>query len=130
MQQITLITKNRLTAMSDIAEQLYDSDINIESIDAETIDGTGVITLAVDKYDEALAILKAASYKIISDDAIVVRLKDEPGALAQISLRFKKAKITLRSLRMIRRLDKHSLVAISTTQKKEALELVKDVLVQ
>jgi hypothetical protein len=65
---------------------------------------------------------------VVTEDAILVRLKNQPGALAHIARRFTDAGIGLRSVRFIQRDDDFALVAISTDRTEAALALVADVL--
>ena len=92
-------------------------------------DEHGVIIIAVDKYDAALKALRDAGYAAVSEDAILIKLKDEPGALAKVASRFKEAQVNLRSVRIMRREQGYSLVAVVTRRTEEALALVEDVLV-
>lgn len=130
MKQITIVSRNRPGIMADISTTLADAGININHIDAETFNDSAVITLAVDQYDEALRLLQTMSdLYAVSEDAIVVRLKNQPGALAHISKRFADANINIRSIRFIERDEEYGLVAISTERSADALALVKDVAV-
>ncbi len=126
MKQITIVTDSSPGLLARISEILAARRINIESLDAETIEEYGVMVLTVDRYDDALAVLRDAGIPAVSEDAIVVRIADEPGALARISRRFHEARITLRSVRIMRRSGGYGLVALSTDRTKEALALVKD----
>lgn len=130
MKQITVISHNHPGVIADISEALGKAGINIESIDAETFDDSAVTILSVDKYDAALRILQdMPDLTAVSEDAIVIRLRNVPGALAQISKRFKDANINIRSIRFLQKNDDFALVAISTERSGEAIRLVKDVLV-
>lgn len=130
MKQITLITENRSGVIAEISESLAKQNINIESLDAETFKNSAVIILTVDRYDEALHIInKMPDLKAITEDAIVVKIKDEPGALAQIAKRFKDVDINIRSIRIIRRNNDNSLAAICTERTDEAMKLVANILV-
>lgn len=130
MKHITIVAPNRLGVVADISSALARHDINIESMDAETFGESGVVILSVDRYDAALSALQALpGLRVISEEAIVIRLKNEPGALARIAERFRGAGINLRSLRFVHREDEYGLVAISTERTEEALALVRDVLV-
>ena len=126
MKQITIVTDSSPGLLARISEILAARRINIESLDAETIEEYGVMILTVDRYDDALAVLRDAGIPAVSEDAIVVRIADEPGALARISRRFYEARITLRSVRIMRRSGGYGLVALSTDRTEEALALVKD----
>ena len=103
--------------------------VNIETLSAEGVGDMAVTLLTVDKYDEALRALAKTPFQAISEDAIVVKLDDKPGELARIMRRFKDAQINLRSVRIIRRDQDKSIVAIATERTTEAMELVKDVMV-
>jgi hypothetical protein len=130
MKQITIITHNHPGIMADITSTLADAGININHVDAETFSDSAVIILSVDRYDRALKELRdLPDVKAVSEDAIMIRLPNQPGALAQISKRFKDANINIRSIRFIERDEDYGLVAISTERTEDAIELVSDVLV-
>jgi hypothetical protein len=129
MKEIVVVTQNRAGLLADISEILAAHGINIETIDADEIQDTAVIELTVDRYDEALQSLRDAGFHAVTEDALLVRLKDEPGALAKIARRFKDANIDLRSVRFIRRQEDYAFVALATDRTDEARALVKEYLV-
>ncbi|MGR9100042.1 MAG: hypothetical protein ACU826_05700 [Gammaproteobacteria bacterium] len=130
MKQLSIVTENRLGVITDITEALAASDINIESLDAELVDESVVVVLTVDHYDQALQVIhRMKGMRIVTEDAILVKLVNEPGALARIARRFTDAGIGLRSIRFVQRNSKYGLVAISTDRTDAALALVSDVLV-
>ena len=129
MKQITIVAESAPGLLARVSEILADRGINIETLDAETIQDHGIVILTVDRYDEALVALRDAGVHAVSEDAIIIRIADEPGALAKISLRFHEAKIRVRSVRIISRGEGYGLVALSTERTEQALELVKDVLI-
>lgn len=129
MKQITIVAESGLGLLARVSEILAARDINIETLVAETVEDHGVVILTVDRYDEALVALRDAGIPAVSEDAIIIRIVDEPGALARISSRFHEAGIPLRSVRIIRRSLGSGLVALSTERTEQALDLVRDVLV-
>ena len=129
MKQITIISDNRLGVVAEICEALAAARVNIESMDAETIGGSGITKLTVDHYDDALRALAQTPFHAISEEAIVLQLEDKPGELARIARRFRDANISIRSVRIIRRANGTSIVAISTERTEEAMEVVKDVMI-
>lgn len=129
MKQIVIVTQNRAGLVADISEGLGARGINIESLDAEEVHGLAVIELTVDRYDEALQALRDAGFDAVTEDAIVIRLPDEPGALAKVARRFKDADIDLRSVRILSRREGWALVALGTKRTQQARDLVKDYLV-
>jgi len=130
MKQLSIIAESRMGIVAEISEALAENNINIENIDAKSFSENAVILLSVDQYDLALQTLSHFdSFQIITEDAILIRLKNEPGALAKIARRFTDANISLRSIRFVQRNENYGLVAISADRTDKALNLVKDVLV-
>lgn len=130
MKQLSIITGNRLGVVTEITEALAKADINIETLDARLVDNFVIVVMTVDHYDRALQVVHQISkMNIVTEDAILVKLINEPGALAKIARRFTDAGIGLRSIRFIQRDSKFGLVAISTERTEAALNLVSDVLV-
>ena len=130
MKQLSIIAENRLGVVTEITEALAAGNVNIESLDAEKAVDCAIVVLTVDQYDHALKIIhKLPNMRIITEDAILVKLVNEPGALAKIARRFTDAGIGLRSIRFMERNNEYGLVAISTDRTESALALVDDVLV-
>lgn len=129
MKRITVILENPGVNVADLAEALGTRGINIVTFDVEGSEQTGVVNLTVDRYDESLAALRDAGFRAISEDALVIRLKDEPGALARVAVRFKHAGIAIRSMHIITRDKDHALATIVSDRQSEARELVRDILV-
>lgn len=129
MKQITIVAKEQLGLMTKVSEALAKADINIETIQADTYGNSAVIILTVDRYDEALQVIHDQGMDAVSEDAILLRLKDEPGALAKIARRFTDAGIGIRSIRFIKRDQEFAFVAVSTERTRQALALIEDVLV-
>ena len=85
MKQITVVVDDHPGALAEITRALAVAGINIETLSGELVESSGVITVAVDRYDEALVALRDAGFSAVSEDALVVRLDDSPGALARIA---------------------------------------------
>ncbi len=129
MKQITIISEDRSGIVAEVSEVLAAAKVNIETIDAESIGGSAVTILTVDRYDEALRALSRLPYHAISEDALVIQLDDKPGELARATRPLKDAGINMRSMRIIRRNAGKGIMAISCERADEARELLKDVLI-
>ncbi len=131
MKQIVVISDNRPGIIADISRALSERGINIETINTATggTRGGAVVILTADDYDEALKALRDAAFTAISEDAFVIRLKNEPGSLAKISGRFKDADINIRSMHIVKRDGNCSVVALVTEKTEQARALLKDVLI-
>jgi len=129
MKQICIVSEERPNVIAEIIEVVGKVGANIETFDSEAIHGTVVAILTVDRYDDVLRALAQGGFDAISEDALLIRLDDRPGALAAIAQRFHEANIALRSVRIIRRARGSGIVALTTARTDEALALVKDVLI-
>ena len=95
MKRILVVARNEVGVLADITRALADEGINIETISAEALQEKGVITLTTNAYDNALRALTNAGFKTLSDDSLVLRLADEPGALAKVAEQFKSAGVNI-----------------------------------
>ncbi len=129
MKNIAVLTENHPGVIADITQLLGDQQVNILTLDVDGVESHGVIQLTVDQYDQALQTLKAAGYRAISEDALVIRITDEPGALAKIASRFKTHAINIRSMHILDRKSDYVLVSIVTDDNKNAEQWLQDVLV-
>ena len=130
MNRVIIVAKNEVGVLADISQALADKGINIETISAEGLAEQGVITLTADAHDDALRVLMDAGYKAVSDDSLILRLPDEPGALAKVAGRFKDAGVNIQSLHIVERQGDHTIVALAAEDRAQAEALVdKDTLV-
>lgn len=130
MKQITIPTENRPGEIATITTVLAEHNLQIRDIDAMKDGDHGFIMLTVDDYDEALQCLRAAGYKPLTEDAIVIRVSDEAGALAKVANRFAEANINLRSLHILRRREGYIHVSLSSDDNQAAADVVEDLLVR
>lgn len=131
-KQISVVARDHPGLMAEIAEALAAGDINIETVNAETFGNNAVVVIGIDeeKYDEALQIIcRLEGLRAVSEEALVLRLDNELGALAKVARRFADAGVNIRSIRFVERDDQHALVAVSVERSPEVLALVKDILV-
>jgi hypothetical protein len=129
MKQITIVTPVQSGVVADISEQLARAEINIETLEAFAVRDWDIVELTVSDYDNALQVLRDAGYDAISEDAVVINLKDEPGALAKVTRRLHDAGIEMRSMRILHRQAGEAMIAISIDRSEEAMRLIDDLLV-
>ena len=124
MERIVVMAKNEVGVIADVSRALADSNINIETISAEALGEKGVITLTTDDYDGALRSLTGAGFKTVSDDALILRLRDEPGALAKVAEKLKRGGVSIQSLHILGRRGDYTTVAVSADDRARAEALV------
>ena len=128
MKQIAVMAPNRAGVLAEIAKALADAGVNIDTLDAESAGDLGVVVMTVDLYDAALHALQRAGLTAVTEDALLVKLADEPGALASVMMRFKEAAINVRSVRFLQRRDGFAIVAIGVERNAQTMALVEDLL--
>ena len=114
MNRIIIMADNEVGVIADIAKVLADVGINLETINTETAGDKGAIVLTVYDTDHALSVLNQAGYKAVSDDALVLRLRDAPGALAAVADSLKQAGVNIRSMHILNRQAGYAMIALTT----------------
>lgn len=129
MKQLTVLVPNQPGQLARIAEVLAAQSVNIEDFDVESHGADGLISLTVDKYDEAMRALRDAGYRTVTQDTLLIRLEDRPGALAVVAARLKEAGLDLRSMHIIRRTENVSIASLVANDNAKAAVVLKDVLI-
>ena len=124
MTRIVVMAANEVGVIADISRVLADKGINIETISAEALGDKGAVTLTVDDYDGALRALTDAGFKTVTDEALILSLPDEPGALARVAESLKEGGVNIQSLHILDRRGGRTTVAISTDDRAKAEKLV------
>ena len=124
MERIIIIVRDEVGVIAGVARALADSGVNIESLDTERAGEQGIIILTTDDTDTALRALAQAGFRAATDDSLVFRLPDEPGALAKVAERFKAAGVNIQSLHILDRRAGQATVALSTHDRAEAERLL------
>jgi hypothetical protein len=129
MKQLTVLVPNQPGQLAKISEALAARGVNIEDFDVESNGADGLISLTVDQYDAALRALRDAGFRAVTQDTLLIRLEDKPGALAAIAVRLKDAGIDLRSMHIVRRTENVSIATLVTDDNPRSAEILKDVLI-
>ena len=124
MERIVIMTRNETGVIANIAGALADAGVNIESLDTESTGQKGIITLTTDDTNRALMALKDAGFRAATDDSLIFRLTDEPGALARIAKRFRDANLNIQSLHILDRQAGSTIVALTCLDRAQAEALL------
>lgn len=116
MERIVIMVLNEVGVLAEITRVLAAADINLSSINTEIKGNHGAVIISTDNADtdHALQVLTDAGFTAVADDSLIIRLKDEPGALAKVAAQFSAAGINIQSLHILDRLEDYALVALST----------------
>ena len=120
MERIIVMVENEVGVIADIARCLANADINMKTINTDGAGETGAVIITTDQDDLALEVLTQEGFKAVTDEPLVIRLRDEPGALAKVAERFKAANVNIQSLHIIDRRADHATVALSLSPEDRA----------
>ena len=130
MKEITLVTPpDRPGTLADIAEVLAARGVNITDMEVLDDHAHGIIRLRAEPYDVALRALTEAGHHALSEEVLLIRIKDEPGGIAQVAARFREPALNVTTLRILRRHAGWATVALSTSDNVLARTLLADCLV-
>ena len=122
MRQITIVTPGRAGLMADISDQLGKAGINIETLEAFVVCDWDIVQLTVSDYNQAaMVVLRDAGFDAITEDAVVINVKDQPGALAKVTRRLHEGGVHIRSVRLLHRQAGEAMVAISMDRTEEGI---------
>ena len=120
MPRIVIMAENRIGTIARIAGTLAEGGVNLNSIATENEGQHGVVIITTDRTDHALAILNQAGFKAVSDEAVLVQLPDQPGALANLASELKDASLNIRTFHIIERREDYATTAITTDDQERA----------
>jgi hypothetical protein len=118
------MAKSEVGVIADITVALADARVNILTINTENTGETGLVIMTTEDNDAALRALTMSGFRAVIDDVLVIRLKDEPGALAKVAEKFKAAGVNIQSLHILDRHGDYATVALSADDRAMAETLV------
>ena len=124
MDRIIVMAKSEVGVIADITAALADANVNILTINTENTGDTGLVILTTEDNDAALSALTAAGFRGVIDDVLVIRIRDEPGALAKVAERFKNAGVNIQSLHILDRHGDYATIALAADDREAAEALI------
>ena len=122
--RIVVMANNQVGVIADITAILAKAGINLESIDTESSGEQGAVILTTDNSDRALYVLNQAGYKAVGDEVLVLRLRDEPGSLAQVAEKLKQAGVNIQSMHILSRHGGYAMIALTTDDRARTLDAI------
>ncbi|MBI4030708.1 MAG: hypothetical protein HY370_03445 [Proteobacteria bacterium] len=130
MKQITILARSDEDTIAEATLLLANAGVNIDSITGEHYGSQAIINITVDNAEVALyALQKRLDWQIVSEDVVIVKVKDEIGALAKLAGRLAANDVMIRSIRFIERNEKSALVAVSIENTQTGRQALRDIIV-
>jgi len=114
----------------ELSTLLADKRINIADIEARVHGVDAVIQLDVDRHEDALRVLAEEGFHVVADDSLLLRIADQPGALANIARRLAEVQIDIRAIRLVQRHADFSVISVNCDKNDAARDVLRDVLLR
>ena len=129
MNRVVVTAKNEVGVIADISAALAGAGVNIQTINTESTNETGLVILTTEDNDAALKALTSAGHQAELSETLHIRLQDEAGTLASVSEKFKNAGQSIQSLHIVERGGGHAILALTAEDMDKARELLGDLVI-
>ncbi len=129
MKTMVIVQPSEPGLLAEVTGLLAGNRITLKDISGHVVGNTAIISLIADPYREAFRALSEAGYHVYASETLLVRLVEEPGALARLSRRLADADIDVRGLHIVDQDAESAIVALETADQDKAREVLKAQLV-
>jgi len=129
-KQLTVIAEARTGLIAEISGVLAEANINIHAIEAVEVAEKACVRLEVNELDAALDQLNRKGLTVVTEDVLLLRIPDRPGALADISRQLAEADIEIRAITMVQQGETENIVALACEAPERTRTLLGDWVMQ
>ncbi len=132
MHQLTITTPASSPGLlAEVCRALADAGVNITDIDLVEDRRKAVIVLRAEPMDAAQRVLDEEGFTVELQQTLVIRLPDEPGAIAPVTEKLKAQRINIQSLHVLQRRDNgQALIALHTNDNDAARTVLERIIVE
>ena len=132
MQQLTVTTPPSSPGLlAEVCRALADAEINITDIDVVEDRRKAVIVLQAEPMDQAERVLQDEGFSVQTQQTLVIRLNNHPGAIAPVTERLKQEGLNVRSMHVLQRRDGgQTLLTLHTSDNDAARQVLSEILVE
>lgn len=127
MPHLTIVAEDRTGLLSELSTLLGNKGINISDIRAKAYGADAIIQIEVDRHEDTLHILAEEDFHVVADDSLLLRVADQPGALAQIARRLADGQVDIRAVRVVQRHAGFSVISVNCDRNEVARRVLGDV---
>lgn len=129
IHNITVVAEDRVGLLAELTALLAKNNINITDLNIQTVGADALIRLGTDRCEDCLRVLSEENYHVVSENLILLRVVDQPGALALIAKRLAEQKVDIRSMIVVRRHQGFAVMGVSCCDNDLARSLLHDLLI-
>lgn len=113
MKEITIVSRNEVGTLANIAEVLGNVGVNIEAVSAYEKDNKAVFRIVTNDVTTAKkALSKLSDLKVNESDVIVLNMQNRPGELGKITRKLANKGVNLECVYILSRAHEYTEVAI------------------
>ena len=125
--QLVISGKSRPGVLAQVAPVLGEAQVKIKAFSAPEVAGAGKLRLLVADLEGARAALKTAKIKFVEETALILSLKNKPGALREVADLLTKARINIKcGYCTPSREGKRAIVVLAVSNTAKALTVLRD----
>lgn len=125
--QLVISGQSKPGVIARVASVLGEAGVNIKAFSAPEVAGTGKLRLLVADLDGARAALKSAKIKFKEETALLLSLKNQPGALMDVAELLTQNRINIKcGYCTPSREGKRAIVVLTVSKTDKALALLRD----
>lgn len=125
--QLVISGQSKPGVLAQVASVLGEAGVNIKAFSAPEVTGTGKLRLLVADLSGARAALKAAKIKFKEETALLLSLKNQPGALMDVAQLLTQNRINIKcGYCTPSREGKRAIVVLTVSKTDKALALLRD----
>lgn len=125
--QLVISGQSKPGVIAQVASVLGEAGVNIKAFSAPEVTGTGKLRLLVADLDGARAALKGAKIKFKEETALILSLKNQPGALMDVADLLTQNRINIKcGYCTPSREGKRAIVVLTVSNTNKALTLLQD----
>lgn len=130
MKSLTIIETNRPGMLAEITTLLEGSGVNVRDINGDIAGTMAIISIRAEPLHRCHRTLADAGFKVLSSEHLLARIKDQPGALADLSRSLANAQLDIRSIHIVSKDEGQCIVALEVDDPYRARQLMHNILVR
>ena len=129
MKTLNIIHEDHPGLLAEVTTLLEREGFAVQDFAGLSVGNMAVISLTMERSDEAFRLLSDAGYRTVASEHLLVRLKKHPGALAELSRRLAEQNVNVRGMHIVSKDENTGIVALETLDHEKAREVLRDILV-
>jgi len=126
---LNIIQEDHPGLLAEVTTVLEGEGIAVHDFAGLSVGKTAVLSLTIERDQEAFRLLSDAGYRVIASEHLLIRLEKHPGALAELSRRLAQENVNVRGMHIVNNDETAGIVALETVDYEKAREVLKDILV-